>query len=97
MPTSGGAGLTEAFVGAAEALVRRGQSVLVVEADEVHPVLANRLRRSAQSGLPWALSVPEQAKPVFPEGLSGPTATGSNPSGTSTPSAVCPRREGRHR
>jgi Mrp family chromosome partitioning ATPase len=80
MPTSGGAGLTEALVGVAEALCGR-QSVLVVEADEVHPVLANRLRRSAQSGLPWALSRAQQAKPVFPEGLSGPNSDGLKPIG----------------
>ena len=81
MPTSGGAGLSEALVGVAEVLVRGRQGVLVVEADEVHPVLANRLRRSAQSGLAWALSRAQQAKPVFPEGLSGPNSDGLKPIG----------------
>jgi MinD-like ATPase involved in chromosome partitioning or flagellar assembly len=81
MPTSGGAGLSEALVAVAEALVRARQRVLVVEADEVHPVLANRLRRSVQSGLPWALSRAQQAKPVFPEALSGPSSDGLKPIG----------------
>lgn len=82
VPTSGGTGLSETLVASAELLARKRQSVLVVEADEVRPVLANRLRRSAQSGLPSALSLAQQARPVFPAGLSGPNSDGLAPIGS---------------
>ena len=68
---SGGAGLSEAVVAAAEQLSRQG-SVLLVEADEVAPVMLSRLSRSSEGGLPWALSRAGQGLPALPEALSRP-------------------------
>jgi Mrp family chromosome partitioning ATPase len=77
---SGGAGLSEALTAAAEQLARRAR-VLVIEADEVAPVLASRLLRSTESGLAWALSRAAQNQHVLPEGLSGPRNDGTVPNG----------------
>jgi hypothetical protein len=73
---SGGAGLTEAAVVAAEHLSKAGR-VLLIEADEVSPVLASRLLRSPDSGLAWAVSRAGQGQKVLPGGLSGPRGDGS--------------------
>jgi hypothetical protein len=77
---SGGAGLSEAVVAAAEQLARRAR-VLVVEADEVAPVLASRLLRSTDSGLAWAVSRAGLGHRALPEGLSGPRGDGTAPLG----------------
>ena len=68
---SGGAGLSEAFVIAGEQLSRQGR-VLLVEAEEVAPVMLSRLSRSPEGGLPWALSRAAQGLPALPEALSPP-------------------------
>ena len=73
---SGGSGLTEAIVAAAEHLARKAR-VLVIEADEVGPVLASRLVRSAETGLAWAVSRAGQGLKVLPEGLSGARGDGT--------------------
>ncbi len=73
---SGGTGLTEAIAAAAEHLARRAR-VLVIEADEVSPVLASRLMRSAETGLAWAVSRAGQGLRVLPEGLSGARGDGT--------------------
>jgi hypothetical protein len=73
---SGGAGLTEVIVAAAEHLGRKGH-VLVIEADEVAPVLASRLLRSPDPGLAWAVSRAAQGLKVLPEGLSGTRGDGT--------------------
>jgi hypothetical protein len=77
---SGGAGLTEAVVAAAEHLARRSR-VLLIEADEVAPVLASRLLRSPDTGLAWAASRAGQGLSALPEGLSGPRGDGTAPLG----------------
>ena len=66
---SGGAGLTEAVIAAALELSKRYR-VLLVEAEEVAPVLLSRLSRSPEGGLPWALSRAGQGLAALPEGLS---------------------------
>ncbi|MHB1498596.1 MAG: hypothetical protein ACYCXN_11890 [Acidimicrobiales bacterium] len=66
---SGGAGLTEAVIAAALTLSKRYR-VLLVEAEEVAPVLLSRLSRSPEGGLPWALSRAGQGLAALPEGLS---------------------------
>ena len=81
-PVSGGAGLSEALVAAGEALARPPCRVLVVEANEVAPVLAGRLRRASDTGLPWALAAAAQARAVFPDGLTGARADGVAPLGS---------------
>jgi Mrp family chromosome partitioning ATPase len=81
-PVSGGAGLSEAIVAVGEILARQRQSVLVVEATEVFPVLASRLRRTADSGLPFALARAQHVGPVFPEGLTGRRNDGTVPLGS---------------
>jgi hypothetical protein len=73
---SGGAGLSEAVAVAAEHLAGRAR-VLVVEAEEVAPVLVSRLLRSPEGGLPWALARVAQGLRAFPEGLSGPREDGT--------------------
>ncbi|HTT91279.1 MAG TPA: hypothetical protein VMF65_17115 [Acidimicrobiales bacterium] len=77
---SGGSGLTEVVVAAAEHLAKRDH-VLVIEADEVAPVLASRLLRSTDNGLAWAVSRAGQGHRVLPEGLSGPREDGTAPVG----------------
>jgi DNA-binding NarL/FixJ family response regulator len=66
---SGGAGLTETVVAVAEAL-SPGRRVLLIEAEEIGPILASRLRRSAESGLALALNRISRGQPAFPEALS---------------------------
>jgi hypothetical protein len=73
---SGGAGLTEALVAAAAHLSKTGR-VLVIEADEVAPVLVSRLLRSPDTGLAWAVSRAGQGQKVLPGGLSGPRGDGT--------------------
>ena len=80
---SGGAGLTEAAVAAAEHLSKAGR-VLLIEADEVAPVLVSRLLRSPDTGLAWAVSRAGQGQKVLPSGLSGRAATALRRSATST-------------
>ncbi len=53
--------------------------VLVVEADEVSPVLVSRLQRSPDTGLAWALSRAGQGHRVLPEGLSTDRGDGAAP------------------
>jgi hypothetical protein len=77
---TGGTGLTEAVVAGAEHLARRSR-VLVVEADEVAPVLVSRLLRSPEAGLAWAVSRAARGLRALPEGLSGPRGDGSAPVG----------------
>ncbi|MDA8300933.1 MAG: hypothetical protein M0005_05175 [Actinomycetota bacterium] len=77
---SGGAGLSEALVAAAEQLSRRGR-VLLVEAEEVAPVMLSRLSRSPEGGLPWALSRAAQGLPALPEALSPPRPGAPGPVG----------------
>jgi len=77
---SGGAGLTEAVVAAAEHISKRSR-VLVIEAEEVAPVLASRLTRSPEAGLPWALSRAGQGLRALPDGLSGARGDGTAPLG----------------
>jgi len=73
---SGGAGLTELVVAAAEHLSRRA-NVLVVEAEQHAPVLVSRLVRSPEGGLAWGLARARQGLPVLPEALSGPRDDGA--------------------
>lgn|GEM_PF-1956950 len=68
---SGGAGLSEAVVAAAEELSRRWR-VLLVEAEELAPVMVSRLSRSPDAGLPLALSRAAQGVAALPEALSLP-------------------------
>lgn len=77
---SGGSGLTEAVVAAAEHLSRRAR-VLLIEAEELSPILVSRLLRSPETGLPWAVSRAGQGLRVLPEGLSGPRGDGTPPAG----------------
>lgn len=77
---SGGAGLSEAVVAAAEVLALR-QKVLLVEAEEVAPVLVSRLVRSGETGLSWAMSRAAQGLRALPEALSGARGDGSLPLG----------------
>lgn len=70
-PASGGAGLSETLVAVGEILACQRQRVLVVEATEIAPVLAGRLRRAPGTGLPWALARAQQDRSIFPEGLTG--------------------------
>lgn len=77
---SGGVGLSEAVTAAAEYLFRRGPTVLI-EAEEVAPVLVSRLLRSPEGGLPWALSRTRQGLPAFPDGLSASRDDGTVPVG----------------
>lgn len=81
VPTSGGTGVSETIVAVAETLAEAALRVLVIEANEVQPDLAARLRLSPHSGLPWALSRAQQALTVFPGGLSGPIGDGTRPIG----------------
>lgn len=73
---SGGSGLTETIVAAAEHLAKRSR-VLVIEADEVSPVMASRLARSTDTGLAWAAARAGQGQKVLPDGLSGPREDGT--------------------
>jgi hypothetical protein len=68
---SGGAGLSEAVVAAAEWL-SKGLRVLLIEAEELSPVMLSRLSRSQEGGLPWALSRVAQGAPALPEAISAP-------------------------
>jgi hypothetical protein len=77
---SGGTGLTESVVAAAEFLSSRAR-VLVIEAEEVAPILVSRLLRSPEGGLPWALSRVRQGLGALPEGLSGARDDGTTPVG----------------
>ena len=86
---SGGAGLSEAVVAAAEALAAK-KKVLLIEAEEVVPVLVSRLVRSPETGLLWAVSRAGQGTRALPEGLSGPRGDGSAPLGHFD--AVCATR-----
>jgi MinD-like ATPase involved in chromosome partitioning or flagellar assembly len=81
-PASGGAGLSETLVAVGELLSRQQQSVLVVEANEVAPVLASRLRRAPGTGLPWALARAQQHRTIFPQGLTGGRDDGIAPIGS---------------
>jgi hypothetical protein len=72
---SGGAGLSEAVVAAAESLSKAAR-VLLVEAEELTPVMLSRLSRSPEGGLPWALSRVGQGLPALPEALSAPRREG---------------------
>jgi MinD-like ATPase involved in chromosome partitioning or flagellar assembly len=81
-PASGGAGLSETLVAVGEILSRQQHSVLVVEANEVAPVLASRLRRAPGTGLPWALAHAQQHRAIFPEGLTGGRDDGVAPLGS---------------
>ncbi len=83
---SGGPGLTETVVAAADHLARR-RRVLLVEADQVAPVLVSRLMRAPDGGLAWALSRAAQGLDAFPDGLSGPRPDGARPVGAFD--AVC--------
>ena len=76
----GGVGLTEAVAAAAEHLGRRSR-VLLVEADELAPVLVSRLLRSPDGGLAWAASRAGQGLRALPDGLSGPRDDGTAPLG----------------
>jgi hypothetical protein len=77
---SGGAGLSEAVVTAAEVLSKSSRALLI-EAEEVSPVLVSRLLRNPEGGLPWALSRARQGLRALPEGLSGPRGDGTAPIG----------------
>jgi hypothetical protein len=81
-PASGGAGLSETLVAVGEILASQRQDVLVVEANEVSPILAGRLRRAPSTGLPWALALAQHDRPVFPEGLTGGRGDGTVPLGS---------------
>ncbi len=81
-PASGGAGLSETLVAVGEILASQRRDVLVVEANEVSPVLASRLRRGPSTGLPWALALAQHDRPVFPEGLTGGRDDGIAPLGS---------------
>jgi hypothetical protein len=72
---SGGAGLTEAVVAAAERLSKTCR-VLLVEAEQLAPVLLSRLVRSPEGGLPLALARAAQGLPALPEALSRPRPEG---------------------
>ena len=77
---SGGTGLSEAVIAASEYLTK-GARVLLVEAEEVAPVLVSRLVRSPEAGLPWAVSRAGQGLRALPEGLSGARDDGTAPLG----------------
>jgi hypothetical protein len=77
---SGGSGLTEAVVAAAEQTSRRAR-VLLIEAEELSPILVSRLVRSPETGLPWAVSRAGQGLRALPEGLSGARQDGTAPVG----------------
>jgi hypothetical protein len=77
---SGGSGLTEAVVAAAEQMSRRAR-VLLIEAEELSPILVSRLVRSPETGLPWAVSRAGQGLRALPDGLSGPRGDGTVPVG----------------
>ena len=77
---SGGAGLSEMVVAAAQELSRT-MRVLVIEADDSTPVMVSRLMRSGEGGLPWALSLAAQGLSALPEGLSGARGDGTRPLG----------------
>jgi len=81
-PVSGGTGLSETLVAVGEILACQRRGVLVVEADEVSPVLASRLRRAPGTGLPWALARAQHDRPVYPEGLTGGRDDGIAPLGS---------------
>jgi MinD-like ATPase involved in chromosome partitioning or flagellar assembly len=81
-PASGGAGLSETLVAVGEILSRQRLGVLVVEANELAPVLASRLRRAPGTGLPWALARAQQHRAIFPEGLTGGRDDGIAPMGS---------------
>jgi MinD-like ATPase involved in chromosome partitioning or flagellar assembly len=81
-PASGGAGLSETLVAVGEILSRQQRNVLVVEANEVAPVLASRLRRAPGTGLPWALARAQQQRAIFPEGLTRARDDGIAPLGS---------------
>jgi hypothetical protein len=68
---SGGVGLSEAVVAAAEHL-SQCHRVLLVEAEELSPVMLSRLSRSPEGGLPWAVSRKAQGLPALPDALSAP-------------------------
>jgi hypothetical protein len=77
---SGGAGLTEVLVAVAEHLGKRARTLLI-EADEVGPVLASRLLRSSDTGLAWAVSRAAHGQKALPDGLSGRREDGTAPVG----------------
>lgn len=68
---TGGAGLTEAVIAAAVELSKRYR-VLLVEAEELAPVLLSRLCRLPDGGLPWALSRAGQGLDALPDAVSPP-------------------------
>jgi hypothetical protein len=78
--SSGGAGLSEAVVAAAETLAAK-KRVLLIEAEEITPVLVSRLVRSPETGLLWAVSRAGQGMRALPDGLSGGRGDGSAPLG----------------
>ncbi|HTV12640.1 MAG TPA: hypothetical protein VME20_12355 [Acidimicrobiales bacterium] len=77
---SGGAGLTELVVGAAEHF-SQSHPVLLVEAEELSPVLVSRLARAPEGGLPWALARARQGMPAVASSLSGERGDGTEATG----------------
>ena len=75
-PASGGAGLSETLVAVGEILAAQRRDVLVVEANEVSPVLASRLRRAPSTGLPWPLHWLNMTDRFFQRALRGAETTG---------------------
>ncbi|HMK97019.1 MAG TPA: hypothetical protein VK425_05680, partial [Acidimicrobiales bacterium] len=77
---SGGAGLTELVVGAAEELSGHANALLV-EAEEISAVLLSRLCRAPEAGLAWALARARQGLPAVKDALSGLRNDGAPPVG----------------
>jgi hypothetical protein len=73
---SGGVGLTETVIATAETLSAH-KRVLLIEAEEIGPIMAARLRRSAESGLAPALNRIGRGQTAFPEALSAGVDDGS--------------------
>lgn len=77
---SGGAGLTETVIAAAEHLSKQWR-VLLIELEDVAPVMASRLLRTPDNGLEWALLRAAHGRDVVPDALSGPRGDGYGPLG----------------
>ena len=78
--TTGGCGLTEAIIAAADVLAG-DRRTLVIEAEPLSASMAARLCRSPATGLSWVLGRVARGQSALPEGLSGQLEDGTRPLG----------------
>ena len=86
---SGGCGLTEAVIAAAQYLSKRSR-VILIELNDLAPVIATRLLRSLDGGLALAVARASVGLDSAVEGLAGPRPDGVHPLGAFDAICVTP-------